>query len=125
MIPRGVSAALLLVVAAMPARAASITVSGEACAAVAAAADAPGVAYQPGVDASGGAVAPADLPGTESDALARKLAASPVEITVNLRRRFGIPANASLFRGRAEIGYVSVKDGHAYLDGVPLSPAEQ
>lgn len=127
MVPKREFLALILLLAAPGIGWASetITVSSGACAAVAALTDAPGVAYQPGVDANGERVAPADLPGTTNDALARKLAATPVEITINLRRRFGIPANAALFRGRAEVGDVTVKDGRAYLDDVPLSPAEQ
>src|SRR5690242_18946998 len=102
-----------------------IIISANTCAAVTAPSDAPDVAYQPGVDVEGRSVSPADLPGSEESAtLARKLAASPVEITVDLRRRFGIPANAALFHGKCEIGYVMVKDCKAYLDGIPLGDSE-
>jgi hypothetical protein len=103
----------------------TINVSASACAAVAHENDAPGVAYAPGVDAEGNPVAPADLPGGGNPALNDKLASAPVKITVDLQKRFGIPANANLFHGRSEIGYVTVKDGKAYLDGVPLSGTEE
>src|SRR5215470_4372795 len=102
--------ALLLALAALPAAAEgsqTITVSSQACAAIAHQNDAPGVAYQPGVDVKGKAVAPADLPGSGNAALNDKLAGTPIKITVDLQRRFGIPADANLFRGRAEVGYVT------------------
>jgi len=121
-------AALLLTLAALPAPVAgaqTITVSSQACAAVAHRNDAPGVAYQPGVDVKGKAVAPADLPGSGNATLTDKLAGSPVKITVDLQRRFGIPADANLFHGKAEVGYVTVRDGKAYLDGVPLDSSEE
>ncbi|HZS82149.1 MAG TPA: hypothetical protein VFA50_04715 [Stellaceae bacterium] len=103
---------------------APITVAPDACAAIAHLGDAPGVAYTPGVDVHGKPVAPADLP-AGNEALNRHLADAPVKITVDLQRRFGIPADASLFHGRSEIGYVTVQGGKAYLDGVPLSGTEE
>jgi hypothetical protein len=102
----------------------TITVSSSACEAIAHANDAPGVAYTPGVDVEGNAVAPADLPGG-STALNQALTKAPVKITVDLQKRFGIPANANLFQGESQIGYVTVQDGKAYLDGQPLNVAEQ
>jgi hypothetical protein len=121
-------AVLLLVFAAVPVTAEgsqTITVSPQACAAVTHQNDAPGVAYQSGVDATGKSVAPADLPGSGNAALNEKLAGTPIKITVDVQRRFGIPANANLFHGRGEVGYVTVKDGKAYLDGVPLESNEE
>ncbi len=122
-------AALLLALAALPTAAEAggqtITVSSQACAAVAHQNDAPGVAYQPGVDVKGKAVAPADLPGSDNATLNDRLANNPVKITVDLQRRFGIPADANLFQGRSQVGYVTVKDGKAYLDGIPLDSTEQ
>lgn len=102
----------------------TITVSSSACAAVAHVNDAPGIAFTPGVDAEGNAVAPADLPG-DNGALNRSLASAPIKITVDLQKRFGIPANANLFQGESQIGYVTIQDGKAYLDGQPLNTAEQ
>jgi len=101
-----------------------IVVSSSNCDAIAHVNDAPGVAYTPGVDVDGNAVAPADLPGS-STALNQALASAPIKITVDLQKRFGIPANSVLFQGEAQIGYVTVQDGKAYLDGQPLNVAEQ
>jgi hypothetical protein len=118
--------ALALVLLALPAAAQQgpIVVSSSNCAAIAHVNDAPGVAYTPGADVDGNAVAPADLPGS-STALSQALASAPIKITVDLQRRFGIPANSRLFQGEAQIGYVTVQDGKAYLDGQPLNVAEQ
>jgi len=104
---------------------AAISVSGDACAAVAHLNDAPGVAYQPGVDVHGKAVAPADLPGSRNEALNEQLSGFPIKITVDLQKRFGIPKDAKLFQGESKIGYVDVRDGKAYLNGQPLSTPEQ
>jgi hypothetical protein len=101
-----------------------IVVSSSNCDAIAHVNDAPGVAYTPGVDVNGNAVATADLPGS-STALNQALATAPIKITVDLQKRFGIPANSALFQGEAQIGYVTVQDGKAYLDGQPLNVAEQ
>src|SRR5262249_62001302 len=102
-----------------------IGVSAAAGPAVAHKTAARGVASQPGVAERGKPAAPADLPGSGNAALNDKLAGTPIKITVDLQRRFGIPADANLFRGRAEVGYVTVKDGKAYLDGIPLDRTEQ
>ena len=48
----------------------------------------------------------------------------PVKITSALLGKYGIPANAQPFGGRAELGYVTVRDGKAYIDGQPLTPPE-
>src|SRR6266404_7489007 len=101
-----------------------ITVSSSVCNSIAHVNDAPGVAYTPGVDVEGNAVAPADLAGGDT-ALNQAVASAPIKITVDLRKRFGIPANASLFQGRSQIGYVTIENGKAYLDGQPLNTAEQ
>ncbi len=78
--------------------------------------------YTPGVDARGNAVAPADLPG---GAPPLALDNFPVEISVNLQKRFGIPADAKLFRGKAIIGLVTVRDGRAYFNGEPITDNER
>ncbi len=101
-----------------------IVVSSSNCETIAHVNDAPGVAYTPGVDVDGNAVAPADMAGG-STALNQALASAPIKITVDLQRRFGIPANSRLFQGEAQIGYVTIQDGKAYLDGQPLNVAEQ
>jgi hypothetical protein len=101
-----------------------ITVSSSVCNSIAHVNDAPGVAYTPGVDAEGNAVAPADLAGGNTP-LNQAVASAPIKITVDLQKRFGIPANAKLFQGESQIGYVTIQDGKAYLDGQPLNTAEQ
>jgi hypothetical protein len=118
--------ALAPIVLAVPAAAQQgpIVVSSSNCAAIGDVNDAPGVAYTPGVDVDGNAVAPADLAGGGT-ALNQALASAPIKITVDLQKRFGIPANSKLFQGEAQIGYVTVQDGKAYLDGQPLNVAEQ
>jgi hypothetical protein len=82
----------------------------------------PGADYTPGVDADGNPVAPADLPSATPPL---KLDDFPIEISVNLQKRFGIPANSSLFHGKAVVGYVTVQDGRAYFNGQPISQNEQ
>ncbi len=78
--------------------------------------------YTPGVDAEGQKVAPADLPGS---APPLKLDNFPIEIDVNLQKRFHIPADATLFHGKAIIGFVTVEDGRAYFNGQPISENEE
>jgi hypothetical protein len=82
----------------------------------------PGADYTPGVDVAGHAVAPADLPG---GAPALKLDNFPIEISINLQKRFGIPAQSTLFQGKAIIGLVTLRDGRAYFNGEPISENEQ
>ena len=101
-----------------------IIVSSSVCNSIAHVNDAPGIAYTPGMDAEGNAVAPADLAGGNT-ALNQAVASAPIKITVDLQKRFGIPANAKLFQGESQIGYVTIQDGKAYLDGQPLNTAEQ
>jgi hypothetical protein len=100
-----------------------IMVAPSVCDTIAHVNDAPGVAYAPGVDVDGREVAPADLAGGNA-ALNQALTSAPIKITVDLQQRFAIPANAKLFQGEAEIGYVTLRDGEAYLDGHKLSAAE-
>jgi hypothetical protein len=121
-------AALAPLLAAMPAAAQQddrpIAVAPSVCDAIAHVNDAAGVAYAPGVDVDGSAVAPADLPGGDA-ALGQALASAPIGIAVDLRRHFGIPAGAKLFHGEAQIGYVAIRGGQAYLDGQGLNTAEE
>jgi hypothetical protein len=103
----------------------TISVGPQPCAAVAQLKPVPGAAYVPGVDARGNAVAPADLPSGGNAELSTALTQQlPIKITSALLGKYGIPATAQPFGGRAEIGYVTVRDGKAYLDGTPLTPPE-
>jgi hypothetical protein len=123
---RFLALALAPIALALPAAAQQgpIVVSSSNCEAIAHVNDAPGVAYTPGIDVDGNAIAPADLAGG-STVLNQALASAPIKITVDLQKRFGIPANSRLFQDEAQIGYVTVQDGKAYLDGQPLNVAEQ
>jgi len=82
------------------------------CAALAAAPDADGAAYRPGIDAEGRPVAPADLPGAAPTV-------APVEIFVD-PRRFGAPSIPGVVP-RGSLGYATVENGRALLDGRPLA----
>src|SRR6202035_5248786 len=104
---RFLPAALAPLLMALPASAQQgpIVDSSSNCEAIAHVNDAPGIAYTPGIDVDGNAVAPAAT---------RPLPTPPIKITADLQRRFGIPANSRLFQGEAQIGYVTVQDGKAY-----------
>ncbi|MFM2128955.1 MAG: hypothetical protein RL477_501 [Pseudomonadota bacterium] len=84
----------------------------------------PGVDYQPGVDVEGNPVAPADLGGAPPIRLPEIV---HIPITVDIAKRFGIPATSNLFKPEAYIGsaQVNLKDGRAWFNGQPLSSDEQ
>jgi len=97
---------------------ATLMVGPDVCAVVADAAALPGVAYTPGIDASGRPVAPADLPGSSL-----KIEAFPVEITRSLAGKFGIPVDRDPFGAELRLGYVVVDEqGRAAFNGQPLLP---
>ncbi|MFO1188971.1 MAG: hypothetical protein U1E97_05140 [Alphaproteobacteria bacterium] len=84
----------------------------------------PGATYQPGVDAYGQAVPPAEGSGAQRPL--RLPESYAVEITVDLQRRFNLPPNATLYAGEAKLGYVTVTpDGSAYFNGEPILDEEQ
>lgn len=78
--------------------------------------------YVPGIAADGSAVAPADLPQAPSPVAANGV---PVEIQSHLADQYGIPAPGGAYGGKAIIGYVTLKDGRAYLNGQPLAADAQ
>jgi len=83
----------------------------------------PGVAYQPGVDVNGRAVAPADL----DDEHRLKLRESiPVIISDDLRKQFGLPDDSPLFDAHAFAGIVELRlrDHRLTFNGVELSDRE-
>ena len=82
------------------------------------------VAYQPGVDAQGNPVTPADLDGTNMITLPDTIA---IFITVDLQERFGIPANSALFESNAYIGIASFRfsGGEITFNGRNLTDPEQ
>ncbi|HEY4134178.1 MAG TPA: hypothetical protein VGO34_03090 [Alphaproteobacteria bacterium] len=82
----------------------------------------PDATYQPGVDVHGRAVAPADLAGSPQIAMPDEIT---IAITVELEKRFGIPAG-HFYKPEAGIGTVVVKpDGSATFNGQPLTDPEQ
>ena len=83
------------------------------------------VAYKPGVDVRGNAVAPADLPGQ-----ARLTAPNEITInlTVDLLRQYGVSSGSTLApRGEASVGTVTydIAAGRMTYNGQPLSDPEQ
>ncbi len=78
---------------------------------------APDVAYRPGVDAYGRAVAPADLNGG-AQIQAPETLRIPIEI--DLLDRFGIPANPALYESDIPIGEVVYRNGRLTFEGQPL-----
>lgn len=119
----GLLVAVLAAVAVAPALAETITITEAGCAALVAHVADADVAYRPGVDVDGEAVAPADLPGAPQVVLPDIV---HIPITVDLARRFGIPATSDLFKAEAYIGTarVDLRDGRAWFNGKPLSDPE-
>jgi hypothetical protein len=75
----------------------------------------PSAEYRPRVDASGNAVAPADLPSTASTPSVDNF---PIEINQHLARSFNLPPGGN---AKAVLGYVTVRDNQAYFNGQPLN----
>jgi hypothetical protein len=96
-----------------PGAKAQVEVTTAACTALA------GAAYVPGVDVSGNAVAPADLPRANSTVGSDTIS---VEIDPKLVGNDGVPAAGGAYRTRPVLGYVTVTDGHAFFNGKPLVP---
>jgi len=80
---------------------------------------APDVAYQPGVDVHGNAVAPADLNGGSQIKLPETIY---IPIEVDIGQRYHIPANSPLWKATAEIGTVAVTGDQVTFNGQPLTP---
>jgi hypothetical protein len=90
---------------------ADIALTPENCAVLArVAASGAGAGYQPGVDAAGRAIAPADLP-TPSQP---RIDDFPVEITAPVN---GSSATQPLLR----LGFVTIRNNRAYFNGQPIS----
>ncbi|MDY0883023.1 hypothetical protein ACFPL7_08690 [Dongia soli] len=82
---------------------------------------APDVAYQPGIDAHGRPVVPADLNSAGQIQLPDTIY---IPIEVNLGRRFNIPPNSNLWKSTAEIGLVTVTGDQVSFNGQPLTPQD-
>ena len=113
--------AACLAVLAAPAMAQKVTISGVDCRRLVQHHPAPDVAYQPGVDARGRKVAPADINAAPQIRV-------PETITFDAAadlRRFGIPASSPLFQPNVHVGRVDVQqDGRVFFNGERLGNPE-
>jgi hypothetical protein len=75
----------------------------------------PSAEYQPGVDANGNAVAPADLPAAPA---APSVDNFPIEINQRFARNFNLPPGGN---AKGVLGYVTVRDNQTYFNGQPLN----
>jgi hypothetical protein len=116
---RGPPLVLFCFLAAFPAAAQTLLVRPEVCAALTELPPDPGVAFTPGIDVSGRPVAPADLPS------GRWVDDVVIPLSVDLKRRLGIKLEQTLFPLGAELGYVTVVEGRAYLNGEPLATGSE
>ncbi len=97
---------------------ATVRISEADCSRLVAHVPAPDVAYRPGVDVEGNAVAPADLGGARARIPAPESITFP--LTLDLAERLGID-DANLL-ARPVIGVVEVtRDGRVTFDGEPLT----
>ncbi len=116
---------LALLLAASPAHAhegkAEVTIARADCARLVEHVPAPDVAYHPGVDAYGRAVAPADLPGGLNGGLQIEVPETlHIPIEIDLQERFGIPANPALYKSDVPVGEVVHRNGRLSFNGQPL-----
>ena len=90
------------------------------------------VAYQPGVDVDGNAVAPADLPGSSQMQMPSKL---EIPLTLNLARHLHLPSNV---QGQGQnghgqggqgaeawLGVITVEGDQVSFNGQPLTDTQQ
>ena len=80
-----------------------------------------GVEYQPGIDAHGEPVVPADLAGGAQITLPETII---IPIEALLRDGFHIPGDSKLWSAKAELGNVTVQDDQVLFNGQPLSDPE-
>jgi len=81
----------------------------------------PGVEYQPGVNAHGETVVPADLNGGYKIQLPDVIYI-PIEVLV--QDKYGIPANSVLYDATALIGVVAVRGNRVYFEDQELTDPE-
>ena len=106
-----------------PAEDISVTLTREDCQRLTRYVPDPGVAYQPGVDVNGRAVAPADLGGAPALQIPETI---QITIYIDLQDRLGFPANDKNFEADALLGVVTLgPDGRAFFNGQPLQDEEQ
>jgi hypothetical protein len=98
-----------------------VVVSSKACAEVVAHVPDAGVAYTPGVDVNGNAVAPADLPDSGSTIAADNF---PIFLTLELKKKFHVPESAKLFKPDTVVGLIAVQGNQVFFNGQPIGPGE-
>ena len=98
-----------------------VLVSSKACAEVVAHVPDAGVAYTPGVDVNGNAVAPADLPDSGSPITADNF---PIFLTLDLKKKFQVSDSAKLFKLQAVVGLISVQGNQVFFNGQPIGSGE-
>jgi len=98
-----------------------VEVSSKACAEVVAHVPDAGVAYTPGVDVNGNAVAPADLPDNSSPITADNF---PIFLTLDLKKKFQVPESAKLFKLQAVVGLITIQGNQVFFNGQPIAPGE-
>ena len=98
-----------------------VVVSSKACAEVVAHVPDAGVAYTPGVDVHGNAVAPADLPDSGSPITADNF---PIFPTLDLKKKFKVPDSAKLFRLQAVVGLITIQGNQVFFNGQPIASGE-
>ena len=81
------------------------------------------VAYTPDVTADGRRVAPANLPGSGSGIKLPKSFSLPIRI--DLKERFGLPANNGQYMVELDAGSVKFKDGKITYNGQELNTGSQ
>jgi hypothetical protein len=101
--------------------AADIAVSRQDCDRLVKYQEPPGVEYQPGVDAHGETVVPADLGGGVNIQLPQTII---IPIEVLIQDKYHIPANSALWRAKAEMGVVTVQGDQVLYNGQPLTDPE-
>jgi hypothetical protein len=114
---------LLVISIIYSAAAQTVTVSEADCARLTSHTPDSDVAYKPGVDVNGNAVAPADLNGGVNIAMPKEFT---IPITVDLQKKLGLPADPNSYQTQNfSVGNVTVKeDGRAYFNGQPLQDDE-
>jgi hypothetical protein len=101
--------------------AADIAVSRQDCDRLVKYQEPPGVEYQPGVDAHGETVVPADLGGGVNIQLPETII---IPIEVLIQDKYHIPANSALWSAKAEMGVVTVHGDQVLYNGQPLTDPE-
>jgi hypothetical protein len=101
--------------------AADVAVSGQDCDRLVKYQEPPGVEYQPGIDAHGETVVPADLGGGVNIQLPKTIVI-PIELFI--QDKYHIPANSVLWAAKAEIGTVTVEGDQVFFNGQQLTDPE-